>query len=377
MTQQIAAQFIEQKASDVLLAELEFWSERLALLRGDNLYDVSRLFFAGRGVNCVQEKLEASIPFGVSNEVNDKITLDIVENQILAPAGLKFIRVIMGRLICTDDHVVGALVNVKNNNTTATYDLLGGSKLVSYVTQQFKEIVKLDKVPFMTRLYLSGQGQIGTTMEPVAKRTRIADISAMYPYLAEDQLPAAFWDRFKASNSNVTLLIGPPGTGKSNFTLEMMHHRGFDDNVHMADEEGVLLSPGLSSYIRGLTGGSIFISEDADKLVMSRERENGNMAALLNTSNGIVSKDTKIIISTNLESLASVDKALTRAGRCFDILEFRHLTLDEAVHVREMMDLEPVEFPTTQKNFSLADALNWHEVRADRKRHQSTGFGGR
>lgn len=370
-----AINFVEPAASQQLLDQLEFFSERLALLRGDNLYDVSRLHFAGRGINCVQTKLEVNVAYGITHEASDEHVLNVVEHQILAPVGLKFIRVIMGRLICTDTDVVGALVNVKNNNTKATYDLLGGKTLVGYVAGQFRELIKTSQVPSMTRLSLNGQGQIVTTCEPIAERTRIADISKMYPYLDEKLLPENLWPAFKASSSNVLLLIGPPGTGKSNFVLETMFVRGFDDNIAMADSEAVLKSGGITDYMRGMLGGSVFITEDADTMVRSRERENENMASLLSATNGIISRDTKIIISTNLESLSSVDKALIRPGRCFDVIEFHLLDLNQAIELREMMKLEPVVFPEGKVAFTMSEALNWHEVRDGRKaQHAGVGF---
>lgn len=83
-----------------------------------------------------------------------------------------------------------------------------------------------------------------------------------------------------------------------------------------------------------------------------------------------MSNDTKIILSTNLESLSKVDAALVRGGRCFDVIEFQLLTLEQAIAAREMMGLEEVEWPEGKTKFTLADALNQHEMRANRKQKQ-------
>lgn len=362
--------FFPEESSPALLTEIEFWREQLALLRGDNLYDVSRLYYAGRGVNCVQDKLEVHIPHGVLAEDNDKRILEVFEKKILPKYNLRFIRVIMGRLICSGDHIVGALVNVKNDNTYAYYDLLGTQVLVTTVSAEFRELITTEEVPYMTRLTIGGQNSLTTSIETIPPRDNIPDIAAFYPYFEADRLPAEIWRRFMASRSNVLLLVGPPGTGKSNFALEMMEARGWDDNVNMADRQDVLLHPSLTDYIRGLPAGSVMITEDSDKLVEARSLDNENMSALLSATNGIVSRDTKLVISTNLESLSKVDKALTRGGRCFDILEFKLLTRDQAIALRESMGLEVCEFPEVLKDgISLADALNWHEKRDGRMKH--------
>lgn len=358
-----------------LLAEINFFSERLALLRGDNLYDVSRLYFAGKGVNCFQEALTINIKRGMTPQQSDEYVLETVEKAILAPAGLKFIRVIMGRLICTDTAIVGALVNVKHDNSKAKYDLLGNEKLVGYFHKVFLEVIENEVFPTLKRLSLTGNGSIVTSEESLPVRDEVSDISKMYPYLSEERLPAQFWERFRKSRSNVAVLIGPPGTGKSNWLTEFMFATGFkEDTVSMADREDVLMHPALSDHIRGLQDGSIFVTEDSDKLCMSREDGNSNMQALLNTSAGIASRNTKILISTNLESLSKVDKALLRHGRCFDIIEFGFLTHQQAADVREMMGLDPVVIPETEKKITLAMALNYHEHVEGRK-VQTVGIG--
>ena len=371
--------FVEAQASQQLLSQIEYFSERLALLRGDNLYDVSRLFFAGRGINCVQDKLEVNIPGNVKHEDNDKRILELFEHEILAPMGLKFIRVIMGRLICTETDIVGALVNVKTENTKGFYDLLGGTTLVTFVAKTFRELERTDKVPYMTRLSVNSQGGLATNLVPIGKRKSIPDVTKMYPYLRDDQMPAVLWENFKASGSNVLLLIGPPGTGKSNWITELLIAAAYaDDNAHIGDREDVLLNPNLSDYVRGLRDGAIFVTEDSDKLVEARDLDNRNMQALLNAANGIIASTTKIIISTNLQSLHKVDTALTRGGRCFDILEFKELTIEQGIAVREMMGCEEeVTFPEDKKSITLADALNWHENLEARKRKQGVGFGAR
>lgn len=362
--------FAKPESSENLLADIASWTDRLALLRGDNLYDLSRLFFASKGINTNQESLTTSIPHGMEQSERHEQLIKMVETTILKPAGLKFIRFIMGRLVCTEDSIVGALINPKSSVSKITYDLLGTENLVNYVAAAWKKEVTTEEVPNITRLSLTGNGEITTTIETIPLLPPVENPSVFYPYF--EQSPSEVWGEFEKSKSNILLLVGPPGTGKSNFILEMMKAHGWDDRIHVADRHDVVNHPGLVDYIRGLPDGSVLVTEDSDQLVMKREDGNTNMSALLNATAGIVSRDVKLVISTNLESIQKVDAALTRPGRCFDILQFKMLNCEEAQNVRTMMRLPEVEIE--RDKMTLAEALNWHERRGGRLTQQKVGF---
>jgi hypothetical protein len=109
-------------------------------------------------------------------------------------------------------------------------------------------------------------------------------------------------------------------------------------------------------YRNFLQKHSCCILEDSDILLESREKYNENMHRLLNITDGIfdVGKK-KMVISTNIMELSRIDPALLRPGRCFDVLEFRSLTLDEANVVREKIKLEPLK---EKKSYTLAEIFN-------------------
>jgi len=362
--------FLPVPQSEALIANINSWNDKLALLRGDNIYDVSRLFFSSKGWNAHQYNLVADIPYGSSVAENDRKVLKVVEEEILKPKGLHFIRTLMGRLVCNDTEILGSFVNPSNSATQSKYDIIGTEKLASYFRDVFKEHIDNGKTAYLRRLTLADRN-ITSTIETIPPVEGIPDIMKFYPYF--ERSPEQLIAEFMASTSNVLLLIGPPGTGKSNYILQMMKARGWDDKIHLADREDVLLNPGLSDYVRNCEAGSVVITEDSDKLVRSREQDNENMSALLNATAGIVSRDVKIIISTNLESLTYVDKALTRPGRCFDILKFQSLTTQQALDVREMMGLEYMDIE--EKEATLAEALKYHEIHRDRvPKKQAFGF---
>lgn len=189
--------------------------------------------------------------------------------------------------------------------------------------RKFKEKTE-DKV-FIDWSYTSGGGMKTVEIE-------LADVNKIcqeyYPFINED--PHAYFKRYLDSTAPVLVLIGDPGTGKTSFIRAMIDKYKmrtsvtFDENVMGQD----------SYYIDYLTSDEqeLMVIEDADLLLTSRDSDqNKTMAKLLNISDGIVKLvRKKIIFSTNLSNLNRIDHALTRPGRCFDVINFRALNRIEA-----------------------------------------------
>jgi hypothetical protein len=347
--------FLPEAATPALLEEINKWNQCLALLRGDNIYDVSRIYFSSKGFDQAMVGLRSDVPHAAKPEDHDKALIAQIDSALLKPIGLRYIRTLMGRLIVNETQILGALVIPDSSATKSSMDLIAVPALAEYIEKGFNELANSKPTAFLTRLRLTAQGELTQVVETIPPVKEYSDITRFYPYM--NKSPAQVWAEFAASNANVMLLIGPPGTGKSNFILQMMEARGWDEKIHLADREDVLLHQGLSDYIRDCQAGSVMITEDSDKLVMKRTEGNSAMSALLNTTAGIVSRDVKIIISTNLPTIASVDEALVRPGRCFDILKFGTMTYEQGNDVRAMMGLELAEFATN--DVTLAEVINF------------------
>lgn len=225
-----------------------------------------------------------------------------------------------------------------------------------------------EEPPYVNRWYIAGDKLAHD--KSIVNNILEMKPEAFYPYL--DTTPAELWKDFKESNSNVMLFIGPPGTGKSSFIMEMLKTRGFDGKIWLADTPEAVMNSAFISAIRGLDNHSVVAVEDADSLVAKREDGNVIMSGLLNTTAGLVQTNTKIIISTNLPNLRSVDEALLRPGRMYRSIEFRALDAEEATKLREAMELPVVEFDPKGK-YTLAEVLNWRENDCVRKA-QKLGF---
>lgn len=357
--------------SPTLANAIASWNGQLALLRGDNIYDVARLYFSSLGQHSLQLELKVDIAHGETQEESANKVSRVVEEDILRPVGLRLIRTVMGRIIASNNDIVGAFVNPGSSATKATYDVLGLPKFAEWFEQRFKEELVGEETPTLKRLRLDGQGNITSAIETIPAVQEIPNIMAFYPYF--DKSPEDMIRDFMKSKANILLLIGPPGTGKSNYILQMLRELGFGEKIHLADRDDVLTHPAFPDTVRDMPSGSVMVTEDSDKMVMKRTEGNATMSALLNATAGIVQRDSKLIISTNLASTAIVDDALIRPGRCFKILEFKTLTREEACILREDMGKPYIEF-NKQDDITLAEALNAEDTIGETPRKKAFGF---
>lgn len=148
-----------------------------------------------------------------------------------------------------------------------------------------------------------------------------------YPFINGGDIDS-YIESFAESNNNVLILIGDPGMGKSTFINYMLRHQKWD-SIIAYDPDVMRLD---SFYLDFATGSSnAMVLEDSDVILGSRTNTvNKTMAKILNVSEGILSVNKKFIFTANLDNFDDVDPALTRPGRCFDVLKFRKLTRNEA-----------------------------------------------
>lgn len=192
----------------------------------------------------------------------------------------------------------------------------------------------------------------------------------MYPFLSKSLTD--YYDDYIKSPASILLLLGPPGTGKTTFIRGLLQHT---NKSALVTYDSSLLEKDyiFSSFIEN--DKSIFVIEDADLFLKSRQEGNTMMHKFLNVGDGLVTtKDKKMIFSTNLPSIREIDTALVRPGRCYDIIEFRNLTQEEAKKLAKKLD---VEIDVTHKNeWSIAEIFFANGKKNDFyvKKNQKVGF---
>jgi hypothetical protein len=145
---------------------------------------------------------------------------------------------------------------------------------------------------------------------------------------------AQFIERYLAAPETVLILLGPPGMGKTRLVraiLAAMSRRKEDSAMAMytADKNALEGDEIFVDFITGLHDA--FIIEDADYLLQPRTDGNRNLHRFLMIADGVVrAQNRKIIFTTNLPNVGSIDDALLRPGRCFATIQMRQLARKES-----------------------------------------------
>lgn len=165
-----------------------------------------------------------------------------------------------------------------------------------------------------------------------------------------------FYDSFMNSKASILILIGPPGTGKTTFIRGLLHHT--NSNAVVSYNQKVLEDDDFFANFIEDDDKQILILEDADVMLTPRKNGNPLMMKFLNVADGLAScSNKKIIFTTNLPSTKEIDSALIRPGRCYDILEFGSLPIEQVKLIAAQMNLE-LDLDESVKSLTLAEIFN-------------------
>jgi SpoVK/Ycf46/Vps4 family AAA+-type ATPase len=262
-------------------------------------------------------------------------------------------------LVDADDFL---LVNIRTSSTSIDVTVAGDLPLVKSLETALTSSFTV--VPCSIEWVTSTD--MNSVTIPLIQPKGITDES--YPFIKEGLDP--FIEAYLSGPENVLLLIGPPGTGKTNLIKYIISK---SKKGGMVTYDPLIMSKdGIFAYFAESEAGTL-VFEDADNLLGSREGGNDMMVKFLNSSDGLVSSaKKKIIFSTNLENLDNVDPALTRRGRCAGVVKFRSL---EHAEILKFLSIHPdIHWrPTDNKPKTLAELYNFNETNRDTGK-RSAGF---
>jgi hypothetical protein len=134
----------------------------------------------------------------------------------------------------------------------------------------------------------------------------------------------------KKNGKGLVLLHGRPGTGKTSYIRYLISSIKKDVIFLPPNMAGAITNPDLISILID-NPNSIFVIEDAENIVIDREKEGHSpVSALLNISDGLLSDclNIQIICSFNTD-MSKVDSALLRKGRLIAKYEFKELEVQK------------------------------------------------
>ncbi|PKO99362.1 MAG: hypothetical protein CVU03_02035 [Bacteroidetes bacterium HGW-Bacteroidetes-2] len=174
-------------------------------------------------------------------------------------------------------------------------------------------------------------------------------------------------------NSNgLFLLHGKPGTGKSTYIRHL---------ICQMKKKVIFLSPNMAGQLDHMeltrflinNKNTVFVIEDAEQLIASRENErNSSLSTLLNLTDGILGECLSIqVIATFNTHVKNIDEALLRKGRLQLMYEFENLTVEKSNVLLQELNVEH----RTTVPITLAELYNYEAVnRVERGERKVIGF---
>jgi hypothetical protein len=176
-----------------------------------------------------------------------------------------------------------------------------------------------------------------------------------------------FIGSYLRADETVLVLLGAPGTGKTKLVRAILGALSERKNesalvMYTADKRAL---ENDELFVKFITGPhEALVIEDADHLLLARSDGNHDLHRFLAIADGVVrAAGRKIIFTTNLPNINSIDEALLRPGRCFASVRTRPLTRAEAaLLIAKIVEDETRResllvslFPDGTKNVSVAE----------------------
>lgn len=178
----------------------------------------------------------------------------------------------------------------------------------------------------------------------------------------------------KDRKSGLIVLRGIMGSGKSSYIkslLTKVPQKYIIVTNAMAER---MADPEFMSFMMD-HHDSVFILEDCERILMSREDGNNNFGGaitnILNMSDGLLSEvfNVKFICTFNAD-ISKIDSALLRKGRCFANYEFKKLCAEKTKALLNERNI----FLDEYEPMTLAEIYNYEDADCSNKSEKKIGF---
>jgi hypothetical protein len=191
----------------------------------------------------------------------------------------------------------------------------------------------------------------------------------------------AFTQRTRSRTGGLTILEGPPGTGKTSLVSELIRRLRETHLFYVLPvcNDGTLTSPDWVSFWQGQNRvhsdrTKVVVMEDAERILLGRNgAENDAVASVLNIADGLLGRMLKLHLLCSVNArLESLDPAIQRPGRLMNYRRFAPMPRDRAVALAKLQGSAFSPADDVQE-FTLAQVLQPSPVEP-RTERRSIGF---
>lgn len=224
------------------------------------------------------------------------------------------------------------------------------------------------KKPDEPYFYMLRQDDGMFSIEKVINRSVAMDEEGMQLCYGTDSLTwvSDFAKQTQAKPGGITILDGPPGTGKSTLIAQLMR-RLYQSHIFYVLPVGQhesLSQPSMVEFWQQQNSQSpdevkVIIMEDAEKILLQRRSDNNEaVSALLNIADGLIGQMLRVhVLCTLNQGMEYLDPAILRPGR---LRSYRHVGLlsrDEAEKLAAKYNA-PFVADQTRDQYTLAEVFN-------------------
>jgi hypothetical protein len=243
-----------------------------------------------------------------------------------------------------------------------------GPEQVSNVHKEVRQVLSKDKPSETPAFYMLRYDYSSFSADPIENLPDSVNDDFLQLCYGDDIIDwvAQFRERTLERAGGLTILDGPPGTGKTSLISQMIRRL---EQTHVfyslpTCQHHALSSPELVPFwqkqnARHAERVKVIVMEDAERLLWCRTGDNREaVSALLNIADGLLGRMLRLHVVCSVNApMEDLDPAVLRPGRLMNHRRFDPITRDTAERIAKSRQIEfrPRKF---SERYTLAEVLN-------------------